>query len=143
MAPPAVSQALMAAGVEGKRDRGREGEGRVLADIVIGRGVAAFDRAAADRVQRLQPRHDFAGRKQIDAEAATGELGHGAHEDLAGTVDGVERAREAGGHPPAQLGQVLGHGRRGTGGGDCRQRARDQSAPIRHLPRLLRVRRQA
>jgi hypothetical protein len=58
--PPWYIQAFCMRCIEAERHRGAEGEGRVLADIVVGRGVAHLDRAVGDRVERLQAGHDFA-----------------------------------------------------------------------------------
>ncbi len=54
------------AGVEAEGQAGIEGEGRVLADVEIGQGVAALDRAALDRVEHLGPADDLASREDLD-----------------------------------------------------------------------------
>ena len=50
----------MLAAVEAERHGGVEGEGDVLADIVVRRGVAHLDRAVLHGVEHLQARHDLA-----------------------------------------------------------------------------------
>jgi hypothetical protein len=54
------------AGVEAEGQAGIEGEGRVLADVEIGQGVGALDRAALDCVEHLGPADDLAGREDLD-----------------------------------------------------------------------------
>src|SRR6185312_5371802 len=57
LGPPA----LVDAGVRAERHRRAETEGRVLAEVVIGRGVADLDRAVLDGVDDGEAGHDFAG----------------------------------------------------------------------------------
>ena len=68
---PALVQPL----VRTERDRGAEGEGRVLAEIVIRGGVAEFDGAVLHRIDNLQARHDFAGGEGLNLELVVGRFG--------------------------------------------------------------------
>ena len=50
MPPPMVHPGILHAGIEAERHRRAEREGRILAEIVVGRGVAHFDSAVLHRV---------------------------------------------------------------------------------------------
>ncbi len=49
--------------VHPERQRGIEGERRILADVVVARGLAALDRSVLDRVEHLQWRDDLPAAK--------------------------------------------------------------------------------
>jgi hypothetical protein len=53
--PPSVEPGVLLAGGEPERDAGVEGERRILAEVVVARGVAGLDRALLDRVHHLEP----------------------------------------------------------------------------------------
>ena len=63
------------AGVEAEGQGGADGEGRVLAEIVIRAGMAHLDGAVADCVGDLRRADDFAGGERLDLELAVGALG--------------------------------------------------------------------
>ncbi len=86
-----IDPRIVLAGVEAERQRGVEGEGRILADIVVGRGVAALDRLVLDGVDDLQAGDDLAGGEDADLELVVGEGRDALGEELAGAVDRVER----------------------------------------------------
>jgi hypothetical protein len=100
---------------QAERHRAVEGEGGVLAEVIVGGGVAHFDGAGLDRIHDLQAGHDFAGGERADIEFAAGQFGHALGEGVGGTEDGVERFREAAGEAPVDGGQRLGQCRCG----DC------------------------
>ena len=96
---PALVQALV--GAEG--DRGAEGEGRVLAEIIVRGGVPHLDGAVRGGVERLQAGHDFAAGEHLDLELVVGGLGDllGQHDRAA--IERIERLRPAGRHAPLQV----------------------------------------
>ena len=104
-------------GVEAEGKGGADGEGRVLAEIIIRAGMAHLDGAVADRVRDLRRADDFAGGEGLDLELAVGALIDEFRDDLGGAVDGVERFREARLQAPFDLGHRLGDRRRGDGRG--------------------------
>jgi hypothetical protein len=109
---------LLARG-QAERNRAVEGEGGVLAEIVVGRCVAHFHRAVLHRVHYLEAGHDFACRELADHEFAAGELGHALYKLFGRTVDGVQRFGEAGGKAPVDGGLRLGEGWSGQRGCAC------------------------
>src|SRR6185437_8174744 len=52
--------------IEPEWHRRIDGEGRILADIIIGNGMAHLDGVLGRRVERLQPRNDFASLENLD-----------------------------------------------------------------------------
>jgi hypothetical protein len=72
--------------IEPERQRGAEGECRVLAPIVIKRGVAHLDRAVRHGVEHLQTGYDFAGSEGLDLETIVGDFGDAFAEIFAATV---------------------------------------------------------
>src|SRR5437660_6907649 len=54
------------AGIQSERERGAEGEGRVLAPVVVERGIAHLHGAVLNGVEHLQPRHEFARSKDLN-----------------------------------------------------------------------------
>ena len=105
--------------------RSAEGESRILAEIIVGRGVAHLDRAALHRIGGLQAGHDLARSKDLDLEFVVGRLGDRLGESFRRSVDRVERFREARRQPPfAARGMDCAIGRLGDapyrGGGNAR-----------------------
>jgi hypothetical protein len=88
------------AGVQAERHRRVEGEGRILADIVVRGGVAALDGLVLHRVHHLQAGHDLARGEDADLELVVGESGDALGKELAGAIDRVERLGEARGETP-------------------------------------------
>ena len=101
--------------VQAEGQRGEEGEGGVLADVVVDRRVAGLDGAGLHRVQHLEARDDLAGGEEADLEAVLRQRRHPLGDALAGAEQHVEVARErrrtCASAPPARLGP--GRGRRG------------------------------
>src|SRR6185295_2056194 len=96
---------------------GVEGEGLVLADEVVARGMRALDGALLHGVDRAERRHDFACAEDADLELAAGDRGNPLGNGLAAAVDRVQALRKARGAAPAHLGQRLRNRRRGDRGG--------------------------
>ena len=133
LAPAArVEPGVELARVHAEGDGGVEGEGRVLADEVVGGGVRALHRAGLHRVRHLEARHQLAGLEHADLELVVRHRGDALRDVLRGAVDGVEGARERAGAAPPDLRRRLRQRRRGerrcAGGGD--RAARDQPATI-------------
>jgi hypothetical protein len=105
------------AGIERERHCRGGGEGRILADIVVGRRVSHLDRPRADGVSSLEGSDNFARRERLDLELALSRFGHELRQEVGATIDGVEGLREARGQAPADFGIGLGDGRlcNGTG----------------------------
>ena len=99
-----VDPGIVLARVEAERHRGVEGEGRVLADVVVGRGVAALDRLVLHGIDDLQAGHDLAGGEDADLELVVGEGRDALGEVLARAIDRVERLGEARGQAPLHSG---------------------------------------
>ena len=93
--------------VQPQRDRRREGEGRVLADVVVGRGLAHLDGAVRNRIGELERADDLARREGLDLELAVGGLADVFGDGLGAAVDGVERLRKARAQAPFDLGHGL------------------------------------
>ena len=76
---------LVEALVGSERHRGAEGKGRVLAEVIVGRGVPHLDGAVLHGVEHLQTRHDFAAGKRLNLEFVVGGFGNqlGHHLDAA------------------------------------------------------------
>src|SRR5690606_8781048 len=62
---------VLLARVHAERNGAGEGEGRILAEVVVGRGVAALHGAVLHGVEHLQPADDLAGREYLDGELAS------------------------------------------------------------------------
>src|SRR5690606_27652899 len=108
------------AGVQAERHSRIEAERGVLAKVVVGRGMSAFDRAVLHGIQYLQGRHNLAGRKGADVELAARGRVYILGEVLATAVDGVRTARKTRCQAPVYRWRVVGKHRRGerrgTGG---------------------------
>ena len=132
LAAALVPPGVLLARVEAERHRGVDRPGRILADVVVGDGVAHLDRAVRGRVERLQAGDDFAGREHLDLELVVGHLGDVLRHLFAAAIDGIERLREARRHAPLDLGRGLRNRRRGHCGGRrracCRHFQRNHDA---------------
>jgi hypothetical protein len=111
-----VPPGILLARVQAERDRRVDREGRILADIVVGHGVAHFDGAVGGRIERLQTGDQFTGREDLDLEFVVGHFGDLLRHHLGAAIDGVERLREARCEAPFDLGRGLRDRRRGNGG---------------------------
>ena len=98
---------------------GEEGEGGILAGVVVGGGVAGLHRVVLHGIQRLQPAHDLARREEADLEPVVGELRHALRHLLGRAVEDVGGAGEGAGQAPTDFRHALraAGGRRGLGGG--------------------------
>ena len=98
---------------EAEGQRAVEDEARVLADVVAGIGVAAFDGAVGHRVEHLQGGHDLAGGEGLELELAVGQLADDAGDGLRRAEERVEALGEARGEAPLHvLARLLGEGGR-------------------------------
>src|SRR5262245_31889382 len=86
--------------IEAERQRRAEGEGGVLAPIVVQRRVADLDGAVGDSIEHLQAGDDFAGRERLDLEPVVGDVGHALAEIFTATVERIKRLRPACGVAP-------------------------------------------
>jgi hypothetical protein len=84
-----------------------EREGRVLADEVIGGGVAHLDRGVGHRIERLQRRNDLAAGESLNLEFVVGGFRDIFRNRLRRTEGNVERLRPARGAAPFQFGHRL------------------------------------
>jgi hypothetical protein len=114
-----IHPGVLHAAVEAKRNGGAEREGRILAPIIICRGVAHLDRALADLVGRFKARRDFACGKDLDLEFVVGGFGDVFGKRLRRAIDGIEALGEAGGQAPFDVRRALRNGGRGDRRG-CR-----------------------
>ena len=99
-------------GVEAERERSSEREGRILAEVVVARGVAHLDSPALYGVEHLQPGNDLACGEHLDLEFVVGDLGDALGHVFGTAVKGVERFRPTRGQAPLYLGHGLRDGRR-------------------------------
>ncbi len=113
---------VLHARIEPERDRATERERRVLAEIIVGRGVAHLDGAGGDGVGGLQRRHDLAGGEHLDLEFVVGRFRHRLGKGLGRAIERIERLRKARGQPPFDLR----HGLRDRG--RCHRRCRHPDA---------------
>src|SRR6266404_395588 len=95
-----VVPGILLARVEAEGDRRAEGEGLVLAEVVVRGGMAALHCAGLHRIEHLQPADDFPGREQLDVELAPGRLAHPLADQLGAPVEGIQALRPARSHPP-------------------------------------------
>src|SRR3954447_8474609 len=107
----------MLAGVEAERQRSAEGKRRVLAPVIIKRGIAYLDGAVRNGVEHLQPGHQFAGGKRLNLEAVVGYFGDALAKIFATPVKRIERFRPAGRVSPLELRHRLRNRRRGNRAG--------------------------
>src|SRR5215470_7645643 len=89
--------------VEAEWQRSAEGEGGVLAPVIVQRRVAHLDRAVPDRVEHLQAGDDFAGGERLDLELVVGDVGHPLGKIFAAAIERIERLRPARGISPLNL----------------------------------------
>ena len=137
LAAALVPPGVLLARVEAERHRRVDRKGRILADIIIGDGVAHLDGAVGGRVQRLQAGNDFARRKHLDLELVVGHFGDVFRQLLGAAIDRVERLREARRQAPLDLGRGLRNGRRGNGGRGRTGRRNLQKITTLHSSHLL------
>ncbi len=112
-----VEPGILLAGVEAERDRAEQRPGRVLADEIVGRGVAHLDRAVLRRIEHLQAGHDLAGRERLNLKLVVGRFRYVFGYGLAGAVKGIERLWPACRQSPLELRHRLRH--RGRGNRRC------------------------
>jgi hypothetical protein len=65
-----------------ERNRCAESKGRILAKIIIRRGVGHLDGAVLSGVERLQARHDFSGCEDLNLKLVVGSFGDGLGKDF-------------------------------------------------------------
>ena len=136
-----IHPGVLHARVEAERHRGAEREGRILAEVVVGRGVAHLDGAVLHRIGGCERRHDFAGGENLDLEFVVGRFGDRLGEHFRRAVDRVERLREARGQPPFQFRRRLRDRRRGDrGGGEPTPAAFEELTTFHVTPPDVRVR---
>jgi hypothetical protein len=117
-------------GVQPEGQGGEEGEGGILAGVVVHWGVAALDGAGLHRIQHRKGRDDFAGREEADIESVVGELADPLGNPFPGAVEHVEVAREGRGEAPAHFRVGLGQGGGGEGEGRGSGRGTQDTATI-------------
>ncbi len=113
MAAAELEPGIVLALVHGERQAGLEHEVRMLAEVVVGRGLAGLDGAVLDGVGDLQARDDFAGGEGADLELVVGHLADQLGEQLRPAVQRVERLGEARRQTPLHFRHALRDGRRG------------------------------
>jgi len=86
--------------VKTERNVGGEGEGGILANVVIRAGVGAFDGAVLRGIERLQRRRDFARREILDLELTVGGFRDALDESVGGGGEPDQVFGKAGGEPP-------------------------------------------
>jgi len=86
---------VLLARIQPERKRIAQREGRVLADKIIGGGVAHLDGAVAHRIDSLERRNDFASSKALNLEFIVGGFRHVFRQRLGRAIGGVERFRKA------------------------------------------------
>jgi hypothetical protein len=96
-----------------------------------------LDGAVGHGVGRLQRRHDFTGREDLDLELAVGQLGDHFRHDFGAGVDRVEGLREARRQAPFDFRIRLGDGRHGDGGRSGAGRGGLDKLTTLHLGTLL------
>src|ERR1700694_3147301 len=70
--------------IEAERDRTGKNKRRILAEEIVGRGMAALNGCVLYRVEHLQAGDDFAGSKYLDLELAVGAGGHALRNHFGG-----------------------------------------------------------
>src|SRR5262245_43506000 len=123
-----------------------EREGRILAEIVIGGGVAHLDRATLNGVGCLQARYDLAWGEDLDLEAVIARLADRLGESFRRAVDGIERLWKARGEPPFEFGHGLRNSRLGDRAcrrGEARRLQELSTFHLAFLPDLVGRRRSA
>src|SRR4029077_2571688 len=97
--PPGCLLALVAA----EADRGAEGERRILAEVVVGRGVPELDRAGLHGVEHLQPGHALARGERPELELAVVDLADPLADLRGAAVERIQALAPARRHPPRDL----------------------------------------
>ena len=124
MRPAEIHPGILHARVEPERDRRAECKGRVFAEIIVGRGVAHFDRAVLHRVGGGKTGHDLACGEHLDLELVVGSVCYRFGKNFRRAIESVERFRETRGQPPLELGHGLGDGGLRNRGGSCSEAGR-------------------
>src|SRR5262249_7172007 len=119
-----IEPGVLLGGVEAERDCTEQRPGRVLADVVILRGMAHLDGAVLHRIEDLQSRHDLARRERLDLKLVIGRLGDVLGDGLAGAEQRIERFGPARRQPPFEGRHGLSDRRLGDGGGGDAGRGR-------------------
>jgi hypothetical protein len=135
-----VAAAMVAPGivltlVHGERQAGLEHKGRMLAEEVVGRRLAALDGAVLHRIGDLQARDDLARGERADLELAVGHLADHLGEQLGAAIERIERLGKAGRQTPLYGRHALGNRRRSHTRG-CRDSHRPHSCRLDELPTL-------
>src|SRR5439155_11263746 len=91
-----------------------EGEGRILAEIIVAGSVTHLDGVVLNRLDDAGRRHDFAAGKSLDLELAVGHVADSLGESLSAAIERIERLRKTRGEAPFELRRRLGDG----GGGE-------------------------
>src|SRR5690606_847489 len=86
--------------------------GRILANEVVARRLAAFDGPLPDRVGDLERRHDFAGGKGAELELVVGRLGDALGDLFRPAEKSVQALRKARCQAPLEFRLALGASRR-------------------------------
>ena len=130
-----IAPGVVLALVHGERQAGLEHEVRMLAEVVVGGGLAGLDGAVLHGVGDLQARDDFAGGEGADLELAVRHLADHLGEQLGAAVERVERLGEARRQTPLHFRHALRDRR--CGHGRCRRDARRAHAcRLDELPTL-------
>jgi hypothetical protein len=129
-----IHPGVLLPGVEAEGHGAVEGEGGILADIVVARGLAGLDGAVLHGVQHLQAGHDLARRERPDLELPIGRRGDALAHAIEGAEDRVQVLRIAGGEAPFDLGQGLGDGGLGKARGQRCNRGGTRRRPTQKFP---------
>src|SRR6185369_97139 len=113
--PPGVLQTR----IEAEGNAGRKGEGRVLAPVVIKRGLAHLDGSVSHFVHHLQGREQLAAREWLNLELPVGSFGEILCDRFSAAIDRVEALWKARRHAPFELRHRLCN--RGCGKRRCRR----------------------
>ena len=113
MAATELQPGVVLALVHRERQAGLEHEVRMLAEIVVGRGLAGLDGAVLHRVGNLQTGDDFARRERTDLELAVRHFADDLGEEFGAAVERVERLGKARRQTPLNFRHALGNGRCG------------------------------
>ena len=76
--------------IEPERQRRAECKRRILAPIIVQRGIADLDRAVCDGVKHLQARNKFTGGEWLNLETVVGDFSNALAEEFAAAVKGIE-----------------------------------------------------
>src|SRR5207247_7385981 len=108
-----VKPGILQAGVEDERNGTEQCPSRILADIIISRGMTRLDGTVLNGIEDLQGRNDLTCGEDLNLKLVVGGLAHVFGKGLASAVEGVERLRPTCRQPPSDLRHGLRDGRRG------------------------------